>query len=45
MPGLNLNCILPVQSLSQLLADRTNEASLRQHTPLMQSLATNVRKF
>ena len=44
MPGLNLNGILPVQSLSQLLADRTNEASLRQHTPLMQSLAAYVRK-
>ena len=44
MPGLNLNGILPVQSLAQLLAERTNAASLRQHTPLMQSLAGHVRK-
>jgi len=44
MPGLNLNGILPVQSLAQLLADRTNAASLRQHTPLMQSMASHVRK-
>ncbi len=44
MPGLNLNGILPVQSLAQLLADRTNAASLRQHTPLIQSMASHVRK-
>lgn len=44
MPGLNLNGILPVRSLSDLQADERREAETRQNTPLMQSLASHVRK-
>lgn len=44
MPGLNLNGILPVQSLAQLLASQTQEAALRQNSPVIISLVGYVRK-
>ena len=44
MPGLNINGILPVRSLSDVLAEEKREAELRQQQPHIQSLASYVRK-
>lgn len=44
MPGLNINGILPVRSLSDMLEEEKREAELRQQQPYIQSLAGYVRK-
>lgn len=44
MAGLNLNGILPTRSLSDMLADQRREAELRQAAPMVQGLASHVRK-
>lgn len=44
MPGLNINGILHVRSLSDMLEEEKREAELRQQQPYIQSLAGYVRK-
>ncbi|OHD24079.1 MAG: hypothetical protein A2Y38_14670 [Spirochaetes bacterium GWB1_59_5] len=44
MPGLNLNGILPVRSLSDMLETERREAEVRQHQPYIQSLASHVQR-
>src|SRR5574343_374764 len=44
MPGLNLNGILPVRSLSDMLETERREAEQRQAQPMIQSLASHVQK-
>ena len=44
MPGLNINGILPTRSLSDILEEQKRDAELRQQQPVIQSLASHVRK-
>ena len=44
MPGLNINGILPVRTLSDMLETERREAEQRQQQPMIQSLASHVQK-